>query len=71
MFNQRLNTDIPLFYQECLALEYDIVKQKKNLRKPSKTLTDQPNTRSFYSTVTLFAKFLGWSTLQPLMIATW
>ena len=32
---------------------------KKILRKPSKTLTDQPNTRSFYSTVTLFAKFLG------------
>ena len=25
---------------------------RKNLRKPSKTLTDQPNTRSFYSTVT-------------------
>jgi uncharacterized protein YfkK (UPF0435 family) len=33
--------------------------QKKNPRKPSKTQTDQPNDRSFYSTVTDFAKFLG------------
>jgi hypothetical protein len=43
--------------------------QKKNLLKLSKTLTDQPNTRSFYSTVTDFAKFLGWSTLQPRITA--
>ena len=27
--------------------------------------------RSFYSTVTLFAKLRGWSTLQPLITATW
>jgi hypothetical protein len=33
--------------------------QKKNLLNPLKTITDQPNTRSDYSTVTDFAKFLG------------
>ena len=33
--------------------------QKKKRLQPFKTLTDQPNDRSFYSTVTLFAKFLG------------
>ena len=44
---------------------------RKNLLKPSKTLTDQPNTRSFYSTVTDFAKLRGWSTLQPRMTAMW
>jgi hypothetical protein len=30
---------------------FDKIVQKKNLLKPSKTLTDQPNTHSFYSTV--------------------
>ena len=33
--------------------------QKKNLLKPLKRLTDQPNTRWDYSTVTDLAKFLG------------
>ena len=49
---------IPLIYE---GVKRTISKnvQKKNLRKLSKTLTDQPNTRWDYSTVTLFAKFLG------------
>jgi hypothetical protein len=42
---------------------------RKNLLNPLKTLTDQPNTRSYYSTVTDLAKFRGWSTLQPLITA--
>ena len=36
------------------------------------SLGSKPKTlRQTYSTVTDFAKFLGWSTLQPLMIAMW
>ena len=49
---------IPLIYEGVKRTVSKNV-QKKNLLKLSKTLTDQPNTRSDYSTVTLFAKFLG------------
>ena len=49
---------IPLIYE---GVKRTISKnvQKKNLPNPLKTLTDQPNTRWDYSTVTDFAKFLG------------
>jgi hypothetical protein len=43
----------------------------KNLMKPLLNQVDQLSTFGNYSTVTLFAKFLGWSTLQPLMTAMW
>lgn len=49
---------IPLIF-EGINHPFDKNVQRKNLLKSSKKLTDQPNTRSFYSTVTLFAKFLG------------
>jgi DNA invertase Pin-like site-specific DNA recombinase len=41
----------------------------KNLMKPLLNQVDQLCTVEDYSTVTLFAKFLGWSTLQPLIKA--
>jgi hypothetical protein len=38
----------------------------------NQVLVSKPKTlRQDYSTVTLFAKFLGWSTLQPRMTAMW
>ena len=61
---------IPLIYEGVKRTVSKNVPHRKHL-KLSKTLTDQPNTRSDYSTVTLFAKFLGWSTLQPRMTAMW
>ncbi len=41
---------IPLIF-EGINNPFDKNVQRKNLRKPFKTLTDQPNDRSFYSTV--------------------
>ena len=61
---------IPLIF-EGINHPFDKKVQRENLLKPSKTLTDQPNDRSFYSTVTDLAKFLGWSTLQPRITAIW
>ncbi len=49
---------IPLIYEGVKRTVSKNV-QKKNLRKPLKKLTDQPNTRSFYSTVTDLAKLRG------------
>ena len=43
----------------------------KNLMKPLTTQGNQLRTRSLYSTVTLLARFRGWSTLQPRSTATW
>ena len=49
---------IPLIFEGINHQFSKNVPRKKRLQ-PSKTLTDQPNDRSFYSTVTDFAKFLG------------
>jgi len=42
-----------------------------NRIKPLKTQGHQITPVRHYSTVTLFAKFRGWSTLQPRNTATW
>jgi uncharacterized protein YfkK (UPF0435 family) len=49
---------IPLIF-EGINHPFDKNVQRRKHLKLSKTLTDQPNTRSFYSTVTDFARFLG------------
>ena len=43
----------------------------KNLMKPLLNQVDQLSDFENYSTVTDFAKFLGWSTLQPRITAIW
>jgi hypothetical protein len=49
---------IPLIF-EGVNHQFSKNAPKKKRLQPSKTLTDQPNTRLFYSTVTLFAKLRG------------
>ena len=63
-----LHLKIPLIFED---IKRTISKNvpRKNLLKLPKTLTDQPNYRSDYSTVTDLAKFRGWSTLQLLITA--
>jgi hypothetical protein len=65
-----VNLKIPLVMSQ--IKKGDLFGAPSNLS--SKALISQGNqlsTRSLYSTVTDFAKFLGWSTLQPRMTAMW
>jgi hypothetical protein len=68
--------ELNLFLKIPLVFDTNKTQDLKNvpIKNTSVSLTgqqDQPDTLSNYSTVTLFAKFLGWSTLQPLITAMW